>query len=124
MPAKDSRRPKEWASGRKSRCVALRDAQRVLRRGQHRHVIVVGLDDALGWPRRARGVDDGGDVLRAPAGHAGGQLALELVLVVPAEPPQSLPGEDPGLLALIALDHHDLLEAGHVPPYLDDLGEL
>src|SRR5207244_8718343 len=36
----------------------------------------------------------------------------------------SLPGEDPGLLALIALDDHDRLETGHVPPYLDDLGEL
>ena len=59
-----------------------------------------------------------------PVGDPAGQLALERVGAVAAELAQRLPGEHPGLLALIALHHHDLLEAVHLVLHLGHLREL
>ena len=106
--------------------VSLGDRGGLRRRVQRRDVIAMRLHHALGRSGGARGVDDGGDVVGPAIGHPGGQLALHLVLIVPPQPAQLVPGLDERmrLAGLVALQHHDLLEPVHLPLHLEHLGEL
>jgi hypothetical protein len=97
-----------------------------LRGDQRGDMVAVGLHDALGRPRGARGIHDRRNVLGAAGGDALGQRRLVRLGLIPSRAAQRLPRHHRrrGLGRVVPAHHDDVLEVGNLLARLQHLGEL